>query len=422
MPTRALARLASPLATALLVVAALVGGGCHSSSGTTCPSGQTACSGACFDLQTSTVSCGACLASCATGATCQAGVCTCPAGEIRCGSAPGACVNPASSAANCGACNHDCGLGTCSAGACDCTGFSTCGAAPHETCVDLQADRANCGACGATCKAGQACVAGSCQCLAGYTDCTGGSPSACFNLAQDEAHCGTSCPGSACATGATCTPTSTGALTGTCLCPAGQIACGTPPGACVTPSTDAANCGACGVRCAVGASCVGGTCAPCPSGGTICGSAPGTCTDLGADHDHCGACATACTAAQTCTQGTCCAAGTVPCGGASKTCCAGNACCGSACQPAHSNGLGQTYYDCAPLGTLSRITAQGAASAWAPSGVDYDLTNCGGGCYARQTSNACAVWCYDGLWVGKANLNTISVSCLCPTGLSPGWN
>ena len=72
---------------------------------------------------------------------------------------------------------------------------------------------------------------------------------------------------------------------------------------------------------------------------------------------------------------------------------------------------------------MSRPAAQEAAASWAPAGgTDYDLPSCGGGCFARQTNSACASWCYDGLWAGKVELNTISVACLCPTGLSPTWN
>jgi hypothetical protein len=104
------------------------------------------------------------------------------------------------------------------------------------------------------------------------------------------------------------------------------------------------------------------------------------------------------------------------------SCCAGTGCCTGGCQTAHSNGLGQSYYDCGALGTYSSATAQAAAAAWAPTG-GTNTTDVQGNCLSRQTATACATWCYAGPFLGKVNLNTISVACIPPQTLSsPTWN
>ena len=45
----------------------------------TCPTGQTACGGACFDLTSDPLHCGACNVTCNAGASCTGGSCACPA-------------------------------------------------------------------------------------------------------------------------------------------------------------------------------------------------------------------------------------------------------------------------------------------------------------------------------------------------------
>ena len=111
-------------------------------------------------------------------------------------------------------------------------------------------------------------------------------------------------------------------------------------------------------------------------------------------------------------------AGQVACG---TSCCAGTGCCAGACQPAHANGLGQSYYDCGALGTYTLVTARLAAAAWAPAGGTDTEPFFGGNCFARATATACATWCYTGTFAGRVNLNTISVACLPPTTASSAW-
>jgi hypothetical protein len=109
----------------------------------------------------------------------------------------------------------------------------------------------------------------------------------------------------------------------------------------------------------------------------------------------------------------------VACGGA---CCAGTGCCPGGCQTVHDYGVGQHFFDCLPLGTLSLASAQAAAAAWAPTGgTDYSLFF-SGDCVARQTAAVCATWCFTGTFAGLVKLNTVSLACLSPdTSSSPTW-
>jgi hypothetical protein len=104
-------------------------------------------------------------------------------------------------------------------------------------------------------------------------------------------------------------------------------------------------------------------------------------------------------------------------------CCAGTGCCGGgACQPAHANGLGQSYYDCAALGTWTLASARLAAGAWAPTGGTDSGQFFSGDCLSRATASACATWCYTGTFAGQVKLNPLSVLCLSPDSTSPHWN
>jgi hypothetical protein len=72
-------------------------------------------------------------------------------------------------------------------------------------------------------------------------------------------------------------------------------------GTCVNTQTDRANCGACGMACSAGQSCVAGACA-CPAGQTLCS---GACVDLQTNAGNCGACGMACGAGTSCRMGAC---------------------------------------------------------------------------------------------------------------------
>ena len=118
-------------------------------------------------------------------------------------------------------------------------------------------------------------------------------------------------------------------------CPAGELVC---DGACVDPTVDAANCGACGVTCDTRATCQRGAC-DCAPGLSACGA---SCVDLASDPGHCGSCTIAC-------FGSVCSSGSGP-AICSVTCGAGETNCGGAC--IH---LGQDRYHCGACGTACAV-------------------------------------------------------------------
>ena len=365
---------------------AVAGAGCSETS-LSCPAGQAPCGNACVNLQTDTLHCGACNIMCNAGASCTAGNCACPA------TLPDVCalecVNKQTSTANCGTCGHACGLGACQAEACVCNPtpatVALCPANPAAgTCLDTATSAANCGACGIICIPGEVCTAS------------------------------------------------------TCVCNAPRQVCGTGTAAvCTSTSTDSRNCGACGHACAAGQACSAGTCAPiCSAGLAYCS---GSCVDLKTDPANCGACNNPCGAGKSCSGGQCSATClTVTCGG---TCCqGGTGCCpaggsGTACQSQHKNFVGtpqeQSYFDCTPLGTYNIVTAQKAASVWAPSGTPISTQrSCpdtgGSTCVVWQKPSpvgadvACGVWCYAGAYAGTALINS-GYACPCPTQQGINW-
>lgn len=94
----------------------------------------------------------------------------------------------------------------------------------------------------------------------------------------------------------------------------------------------------------------------------------------------------------------------------------------------HLNGLGQYYYDCAPLGvpgnpaTYTSTMAAEAAAAWASSGTTTTLTCGTSACVSYLTTGMpqdCAVWCYAGPYagyVGHSSVPTIACQAVCPYG------
>jgi cysteine-rich repeat protein len=119
-------------------------------------------------------------------------------------------------------------------------------------------------------------------------------------------------------------------------------------------------------------------------------------------------------------------------GNAANGCeCASTSCCGLTCGSVHSNGLGQSYGDCVPLGTpgspstYTLAMATSARGVWTGTGSDFNLVDyCGTNLTAvlRQTANSCAVWVYTGSLAGYVRLNTANASCLCPSTNAPTWN
>lgn len=108
-------------------------------------------------------------------------------------------------------------------------------------------------------------------------------------------------------------------------------------------------------------------------------------------------------------------------------CCQGTTCCsGNVCQPAHRNGLGQSYYDCAPLGTPTVETtyditmANEAALAWGQTGGTLGVTCGTATCVGFLTTGSpadCAVWCYTSTlagYVGHSSTPTTACQTVCP--------
>ncbi len=84
---------------------------------------------------------------------------------------------------------------------------------------------------------------------------------------------------------------------GVCTCTEEELQC---EDACVLPSSDVRNCGACGQACADGERCREGRC-ECAAGNSRCGS---VCPNLLTDPLHCGACNQVCNSG-VCRNGTC---------------------------------------------------------------------------------------------------------------------
>lgn len=137
-----------------------------------------------------------------------------------------------------------------------------------------------------------------------------------------------------------------------CSCPLGLTNCTI---GCTDLKTDADNCGACGHTCAVGQTCLNGTCGTCPPGSINCN---GNCVNPENDQNNCGACNNTCTAGQTCQNGHCLCPDGLPLGtnsncGSCGTMCSSGICCAGTC------GVG------CPNGSCCR----GAGSVCCPDGV-----------------------------------------------------
>jgi hypothetical protein len=98
--------------------------------------------------------------------------------------------------------------------------------------------------------------------------------------------------------------------------------------------------------------------------------------------------------------------------------------------PTHTNGAGQTFMDCTPLGMYTSALAMHAASVWfpgvgnAPVDVCCNGTPCTDRCVVRDIGTDCGVWGYSGDPMG--HMTIVSHSCATypdPTAAMgyPGW-
>ncbi|MHB8417463.1 MAG: hypothetical protein ACYDCL_05270 [Myxococcales bacterium] len=309
------------------------------------------------------------------------------------------CLDMNSDSANCGSCGNQCFESICAWGTCenvyDCASSppgalclegdggagSCCGSCVN---LDVQTDPLNCGGCGVSCPAGASCVSGGCVLDGGPAYCGQGSSCASgFGCVQSQ------CLRSSCDPSTAMEPCATGAgAKGAC--------CGS---ACVNLDQDSANCGSCGNACPGGTFCSQAACAPVPTcgvanSGTACPLSPtrvgtccsGSCVDLESDPSNCQGCGVACPAGEVCQASSYgCAppdGGYTPgCQGIPGACpagtlCWGNGCLTTACAP------GASGVACA-FGVLDRGTCCGGSCV----DTSQDSANCG------QCGSACSGLC-----------------------------
>jgi hypothetical protein len=111
--------------------------------------------------------------------------------------------------------------------------------------------------------------------------------------------------------------------------------------------------------------------------------------------------------------------------------CATPGCCGSACETGHSDGVGQSYFDCNPPSTYTEMAAFSACTAYALT-VGSNATSCVGPLYCKgssapticftNSSGSCATYCwqYSGVYAG-AGPGTVW-DCACPAHMVGSWN
>jgi hypothetical protein len=222
---------------------------------------------------------------------------------------------------------------------------------------------------------------GSSSCASGTLACNG----ACITPTTDNTNCG-AC-GNACASDKTC-------QSGSCACTTGRVLCAGST-TCIDTTSDSANCGSCGKACTASQVCSNGMCATtCTTGQTACS---GACVNLQTDIAHCGTCTTACSAANnlTCTAGACvCVTGQISCSGTCKNLQTDAANCG-ACGMACASGQSCTAGACA-------CAAGQTSCSGACKNLQTDAANCGTcgkACASGQTctAGACTVGTVPGV-------------------------
>ncbi|MEC7519309.1 MAG: MXAN_6577-like cysteine-rich protein [Myxococcota bacterium] len=279
-----------------------------------CDFGDTQCGIECVDVMSDREHCGACDNACDTGFSCVEGACAlvCPEGQTAC---DGACTDVDRDPSHCGACGDACEAGeVCSSGSCEISCLPDQEVCDGQ-CTLTMSDPSNCGACGAACDEGEVCMMGECAvtCGAGLTDC-GGS---CVDLSVNPVNCGacgTVCDVAFAADGICVAgecQTFCQDLQGDCnsdLATAGGDGCET------RLEMDIANCGACRRECTNAnaedaATCAAGQCTrgACLPGFTDCDmdAANGCEADTNADRLNCGGCGMACAAGEFCIGGSC---------------------------------------------------------------------------------------------------------------------
>lgn len=107
---------------------------------------------------------------------------------------------------------------------------------------------------------------------------------------------------------------------------------------------------------------------------------------------------------------------------ANPDCGASSTACDGGCLTVHSNGVGQTFTNCVPLGIINLAQALEACAAFAgdAGACTIDPITCGGGDQVCSSgSSTCACWRYSGSSAGKVGQTT---TCQCLGSNSPTWN
>jgi hypothetical protein len=110
-------------------------------------------------------------------------------------------------------------------------------------------------------------------------------------------------------------------------------------------------------------------------------------------------------------------------------------CCGAACQSAHSDGLGQSFYDCVAQGTHTQAQAKAACAAFTGDAGSCTMSSacCDdslGLCITVQSTDAvcgmisaqCHCWSYVGDDSGTVQTPDAGCAEVCPASGDPGWN
>jgi hypothetical protein len=153
----------------------------------------------------------------------------------------------------------------------------------------------------------------------------------------------------------------------------------------------------------------------------------------------CGACGRACDVTHAvdagCSGGACtyqaCAAGWSDCDQSPPNrngceCQTPSCCSGGTCQTGHTNGVGQTFYDCQPTGTYTQSQATAACVAFTGSSTQCQSAPLGlcGSSRAICSNGAATCWCwtYSGTGVGTVQKQTGFCPSGCPSASGTMWN
>jgi hypothetical protein len=307
---------------------------------------------------------------------CSAGACagSCVTGATQCSAENVQTCNASGSWATTSTCPYVCtGIGVCS-GACA-PGSKECSGTLAQTC-NASGEWQTTQTCPYVCTGAGVCSG---VCVPAATQCSGNGVETCSASGQWSAAVACAQP----------TP----------VCNQGACACleSTCNGSCINEQTDPNNCGGCGNACqptgATADTCLGPSCSyTCSANHSDCNA------DVAPDTDGCE--------------------------------CATPGCCGNSCQTAHTNGVGETYYDCNPVSTFTLVTATEACTAFAPT-VLGTAANCSSGwtCPGDKNSYVCygtgsgaSLACVDYCWAFATGEAGEVFTCSCPhTSVGSTW-